>query len=413
MTDRKLTVIVCLFCNFCMAQFTVYELDITSNKLLFNEMDSSIYVSIPSANGNNGNSIGKINPQTVELETTTFVGSEPNEIAMSDNGEFLYIGFDSSPIVKRFNINLQTITQQTFLGTHYTGGQQLFAEDIEVMPGNPNTIAVARKRLTTSPRHGGVVIIENGIRLPNEVNGHTGSNKIEFKNSEMLLGYNNETTGFRIYELGISSEGATATNQHDGVLTGFSVDILLRNNRLYSTNGRAIDLDPIPFQLGMYSGVNGPVYYNSTLNHIIFASSTSFGTTVNLTIYNAETFLLVDEFTISNTEGQVRSITGCGDGCYAFNTTDKIYILKSINTGVSDVFSNPDVVIYPNPTRGSFSIKSNIGIQSAELLDLNGKRISLASKNDKFDLTGFNSGLYILKLMDDKGNHSTHRIIKD
>jgi len=413
MRVRGLTVVVCLFYNFGLAQFAVYELDVTSNKLLFNEVDNRIYASIPSANGNNGNSIGKINPQTVDLETTTFVGSEPNEIAMSDNGEFLYIGFDSSPIVKRFNINQQTITQQTFLGTHYTGGQQLFAEDIEVMPGYPNTIAVARKRLTTSPRHGGVVIIEDGIRLPNEVNGHTGSNKIEFKNSEMLIGYNNETTGFRIYELGISSEGVTAITQHDGVLTGFGVDILLRNNRLYSTNGRAIDLDPMPFQIGMYNGVNGPVYYNSSLNRICFASSTSFGTTVNFTVYNAETFLLVEEYTISNTDGQVRSITGCGEGCYAFNTADKIFILKSINTSVSDVFSNRDVVIYPNPTKDSFSIKSNTGIQSAELLDINGKRISLASKNDKFDLTGFNSGLYILKVMDAKGNYSTHRIIKE
>lgn len=413
MITHGLTLIVFIFCNVCVAQYSILELDVVSNKLLYNEHDNRIYASIPSANGPDGNSIGIINPQTVELETTVFVGSEPSEIALSDNGEFLYIGFTSSPVVKQFNVNDQTITQQFQLGTHYTGGQPLYAEDIEVMPGNPSTIAVARRRYTVSPRHGGVLIVENGTHLENTVDGHTGSNKIEFKSNDMLIGYGNESSNFELYELSVSDQGVTIQDSYQYVVTGFGVDILLRDNRLFSTSGRAFELDPSPYQAGTFNGASGPVHYNPTTNQVYYATSSTFGVEVTFSVFDAQTYLLIDELTIYDTSGIARSITGCGAGCYAFNTEEKIYILKAIETGMQEDLSKSDIVIHPNPTRGPVSIKSHTGIQSAELVDLSGKTILRESGKDHIDLTSLPGGLYILKVLDSKGNFSTHRVSRE
>ncbi|WP_396170346.1 YncE family protein [Flavobacterium sp.] len=147
------------------AQLQVNTLNLTTNDLVYDSVTNKIYASIPSANGANGNSIGVINPNTYLLENTIFIGSEPTVLAISDNGQYIYAGFTGTSTIRRFDVSTQTAGLQFSLGSDPFFGA-FYAQDIEVMPGNPTTIAVSKRRPNVSPTHGGVAIYDNNVMRP-------------------------------------------------------------------------------------------------------------------------------------------------------------------------------------------------------------------------------------------------------
>ena len=85
-------------------QLYPHTINIATNDLVYDINTDRVYVSIPSTNGTNGNSIGIVNTSTLELENTVFMGSEPTVLAISDNGEYIYSGFSGASIVRRFDV---------------------------------------------------------------------------------------------------------------------------------------------------------------------------------------------------------------------------------------------------------------------------------------------------------------------
>jgi hypothetical protein len=112
---------------------------------------------------------------------------------------------------------------------------------MEVMPGQPSTVAVSRRYLSTSPRHAGVGIYDDGVVRSTTTPTHTGSNVIEFSSSaSTLYGYNNETSEFGFRRMTINASGVTVTNTTQNLISGSS-DIRYSNGYIYSTSGKVID----------------------------------------------------------------------------------------------------------------------------------------------------------------------------
>ena len=73
-----------------------------------------------------------------------------------------------------------------------------------------------------------------------------------------------------------------------------------------------------------------------------------------------------------------------------------------------------NVSIYPNPSNGVFYVNGAIGVSSIEVYNSLGQKIVSVRSNTKpivvIDLKS-NNGLYIVKLVDEKGNSTTKRVI--
>jgi len=111
-----------------------------NNDVIFDPFTRKLYASIPStAHQVTGNSIVSIDPQTGELGTPVFIGSEPTRMGISDDGLYLYVVLSGANAVRR--MNLTTLTA----GTQFTTVNPLFgaftASDVAVMPGNPNAVS--------------------------------------------------------------------------------------------------------------------------------------------------------------------------------------------------------------------------------------------------------------------------------
>lgn len=394
------------------AQLQVNTLNLTTNDLVYDSVTNKIYVSIPSANGSNGNSIGVINPNTYLLENTIFIGSEPTILAISDNGQYIYSGFSGSSTVRRFDVASQTAGLQFSLGSDSSTGSY-YAEDIEVMPSQPTTIAISRKNNGFSPRHEGVVIYDNNVMRPTTTPDHTGSNRIEFTSQNSLIGYNNETTEFGIRRLSVNSSGVSNVSVTQNVLSNFYLDFIYKDNYMYSFDGKVVDVTTEPFVIGQFSNATGPVVYDSYYNRVCFASY-DFSGNITFKRFNPNTFLLYDSLPISQAFGSVKNIITCGNGCYAFNTTDnKVIIIKDSTLGLSESEEKNNISIYPNPTTDYLFIKSDLDIKDIQISDLNGRIINnLEFQDNKMNLTSLQTGIYFAKISDINGKILTKKIIK-
>ncbi|WP_455585002.1 calcineurin-like phosphoesterase C-terminal domain-containing protein [Bacteroides sp.] len=90
-------------------------------------------------------------------------------------------------------------------------------------------------------------------------------------------------------------------------------------------------------------------------------------------------------------------------------TFSQIYTM--LPSGIEETHKE-DVSIYPNPTSGSVTIKTNIGVKQVELFDLSGMLITRTENTEIIDLSSLLSGCYIALITLNNDNLVYKRIIK-
>lgn len=94
---------------------------------------------------------------------------------------------------------------------------------------------------------------------------------------------------------------------------------------------------------------------------------------------------------------------------------------SAVTTGATcATLGNPDfensakITVYPNPSTGVFNIVSQQDLV-VEVYDLVGKLVlnqKIAVGTDRFDISNFSSGVYLLKVIDNSGNSESYKLIK-
>ncbi|WP_121666387.1 T9SS type A sorting domain-containing protein [Mesonia aquimarina] len=80
-----------------------------------------------------------------------------------------------------------------------------------------------------------------------------------------------------------------------------------------------------------------------------------------------------------------------------------------------DKFSEESVKIYPNPVQGYVTIQAQSNLQKASLYSLQGKKTASFSAEElkkEIDLSPINSGVYLLRIVDENGAILTIKLIK-
>ena len=90
-----------------------------------------------------GSTIIMVNPETAEIEETIASGLTASRIAISDDGQFLYAAIPSRGVVDRYRLQTHGKDIEIPLGQD-SQGRPLTATSIVVLPGQPQSILVAR-----------------------------------------------------------------------------------------------------------------------------------------------------------------------------------------------------------------------------------------------------------------------------
>src|SRR5688572_19451583 len=229
--------------------------NLTTNDLLFNPQTQQLHATVPSSAGSTGNSITEINPLDGTVGQSTFIGSEPNKIALSGDGQVLYASLDGAGAVRRFDIPTHTAGLQFSLGSEPFGGSPFLAADVAVAPGNSNVVAVSRTRPFVSPPGSGVAIFDNGVQRPTTSPGHSDSAAfLAFSATDATL-YGSPLFGGGLQTLSIDASGVTLASTTPFPVGG---DIQFQNGLVYSSTGRVVNPSTNTL-LGTFAGVgSGP-----------------------------------------------------------------------------------------------------------------------------------------------------------
>ncbi|RSL17884.1 uncharacterized protein DUF11 [Edaphobacter aggregans] len=115
---------------------------IINNSMVYNPVNGLFYLSVPSAAGAPyGNSVVSVDPLTGSLGTPITVGSEPDKLAITSDGRYLWVGLDGSSAVRKVDLVAGTAGLQFSLPQEGTG--QYAAAALAALPGATDSVVVA------------------------------------------------------------------------------------------------------------------------------------------------------------------------------------------------------------------------------------------------------------------------------
>ena len=327
-------------------------LELPINDIAYNAKDGFIYASVPGyAGGTLGNSIAAIDPITGVLQKTIFVGSEPNRLAISDDGTQLFVGLDGAGAVRHVDLTAGTASEQFSLG----GGPGVYnppytAVSLAVVPGQPNAVAVYAA-------NGVVTVFDSGLARPNSSSGlqtYFDSNigALAFGSSASTLYVASNAIGGYFYKLTVDSTGITGSTQVGTGTTGNAMQY--DNGRLYIPSGIVLDANT-GSQLGQFSTTNsssttpiaaaGPIVSDSTLNRAWVVPS-NYGSANQLLSFDETTFNPVDSVPVtgigsiaSNGFSNPADLIRWGQNGLAFHTANQLYVIQGAI--VKDITTSP------------------------------------------------------------------------
>ena len=229
--------------------FTFSSAGIQANDMVWDPISQQIYLSVPSTNGTNGNTITALDPLNGQLGISQNAGSEPDQLALASGGSYLYAGINGSASVQRFTLPGLGLDINIPLGSNPYSGPY-YAMDVEAAPGSPHTIAVVRGSAQLTPSEEGVVIYDDAVARPTTVPGFgslggTGTvDSIQWgSNATQIYGEDYETSSFDFYVLSVNSSGVQVTNDYPGVFNmgGAKLHYDATTGYVYSDGGQAVN----------------------------------------------------------------------------------------------------------------------------------------------------------------------------
>ena len=355
--------------------FSVKSLDLQVKDLVYNKADGLLYVSVPGSVPVRGNTVTLIDPASGSIVGSIPAGSEPNVLALSQDGSTLYVGLSGASLVKRIDTKSRSVTLDIPLPNGDFG--PTFAEDISVQPGHPNTIAVSLMFTSVSPRHAGVAVFDDATQRPNMTQRHTGSNLITFGDrDDRLYGANTESSeaGYRRYD--VNANGLTELSVTTDLIGGWR-DFEWFSGRIYSSGGRVIEpetaavLGSFTFDFDEYDRTIAP---DTSVTYFVAG-----GNGLSLKRYDTKTFAQLSTRQLPSFQ-QPAGLVRWGPHGLAFFTFDffssdtKVFILDGIDDA-PDADLTVSAFLTPNPPYANAYFNydvviRNLGPENAEDVQL-------------------------------------------
>jgi uncharacterized repeat protein (TIGR01451 family) len=297
--------------------------------LVYDPSRGKVFATVESA-GAYSNSIIQIDPGTGNIERFLPTSFTPYKIAITSDGQFLYVGDTQAGNVARVNIQAWTNDLTFSLGNAgvNAGSIGYIVGDFAPLPGQPHSIAVSMNTWygNYDPQ---VAIFDDGISRPNII-GEAGAgtyfiqaspdaSTLYVVNPDSAVGYAINPSTFIPYAVNPSGIGAALTN-----LAGYSSDFRIEDNLLITDSGQVLNLQNDTAQ-GTYpvSGLVAPDLENGIVYFLVDTGSV--GTpTWTLMAYSTNMVDIPWQITVTGATGTAYSLHRCGSNTLAFATAPSV-----------------------------------------------------------------------------------------
>jgi len=313
---------------------------ITASDIVWDSGKSLIYASLPSSAGSNADSIASISVDNAAVVDVVPAGSDPQKLALSDDGRYLYVGLNGESSIARFPLPSFTSDISIPLGIDENGYSQI-AMDMQVVPESPRAIAVAVGRQGSSyleGNAGAVIIFDDAVPRPEELQGGIVDGDIQIFNAlqfgrsgSELLAVESQDTAFKLYRLAVSGQGVSVEKSYHSIFSDFFTGIHFDRGTgvLYFDDGHtARPESAMPVGRFPYADAAIP---DSAANKYFIVTQTSDqfeGDDFTLIAYDLGKFTPIEFSILPDLDGEPIKLVRLDSDGLALLTTEDIYLIR-------------------------------------------------------------------------------------
>jgi len=301
---------------------------------------SKLVITTPSTASNLGNSVLSMDPSTGKVESTTFAGSEPFNLALSTDGTYAYTYLSgTSGMLAR--INLSTSTRELIFSADPTGqGQQAAVNDLCMGPDGGLAVSYA----------GGTIAIFDQT-VPRPQVDYDRDSFAEFgadyqlafdASGTRLYGYDQFVSSFDLKRWSVTKAGVTPLSLSPGLTTSYLTQIRFANGLLYTSIGDVIDpersRDIGQFQYPNLNYTHSAVYPDLDIGRVYFLFND--GVNNQVLVFDMYSYALLGTMNLPQVDGDFLYFVKLNSNELAFNTTSgELYFINisaiPLNTSAS------------------------------------------------------------------------------
>ncbi|NML69704.1 T9SS type A sorting domain-containing protein [Chryseobacterium sp. RP-3-3] len=121
-------------------------------------------------------------------------------------------------------------------------------------------------------------------------------------------------------------------------------------------------------------------------------------------------FRIVKAYESSSWMGTLQNLP-CPSGWFIGQVEDYTLNVKAANLATSEVTKKSSAKVYPNPTSGSLTVKTEAGLEKYEIYNLAGQKLTEGT-SDVINMESLTSGTYLIKIYTRDKKSMTEKIIK-
>lgn len=289
--------------------------DLGASDIVYDQNENVIYATVSSAAGlPYGNSLVTLDPDTLDVLDHVFVGSEPNKLAVSNDGSRVYIGIDGATAFRYLEPatgKLGPLRQLTGRGSVHTPGDPAVAEDMIVSPIDPRVVIVSSDALGSSSGHVEVFNDADKLQQP----AMFDQNSLAIVDNGTVFGFQNAIATYRSTRFGFDGSVLTTEQSRLGVISGRLATIEASGGLVFSTGGEVVD--PMDLTLiGQFSNVFGEIEPSVRDGLIYFMRNET------LSVFDTNSFQELDSRTLNVTDSNLGTLDFAGSGRLAFVKAD-------------------------------------------------------------------------------------------
>ncbi len=285
-----------------------------------------LYVGTAEFDGAYPNSIVAIDGKTGSIVKTQIVGSNPDLLSVSANGQYLYAAYAGATDMTQ--LQLPGLGSPLTWALNNPGSSAVYwAGDLRAAPQSPHTTAVTLFNLRSTPvETGGVVVYDDNVKRLNFVPGWGGSQNVYDTlawgaSDQILTGA--PTTG-PLSEFQVSQSGAALLATGTASFNKGELHSDFGTGLIYSDDGKVADPRTQAI-VGSYNA-SGLVAPDSSLNRVFILGQTQAQTnTNNFTIvsFDEKAYTVVSSITLQNLLGSPIELVRWGNSGLAVLTMNQ------------------------------------------------------------------------------------------
>ncbi len=320
---------------------SVQALGVDANHMVLDQTTGTLYLSFGSDQGAMANSVVALDPATGLLGTPLNVGSEPNRMAISDDGSKLFVSIEGEHTI--LPMDLPSLSVGTAFSVGVDSNQNpLIAGDIVVGPGSTDSIIASLYDLSVvgRPQPYEVSVFHQGVKMPDLTQSVSKARYIEIDDDADTLFSMDMAPGTVFRKYSQSANGWTDEVNNRWLFT--DGDIHFHDGKIFGDDGRVIDADSL-LVAGKYTSetISLAVGLDVMGNRVYMA------TVAGVDVFVLDTFIYLDTIELPQSQSPEPSVIEVwSPGAFAYLANDgDVYLidvgpLDTDDDGVDDLNDN-------------------------------------------------------------------------